>query len=122
MIAADGFGLLHFLAMALVIAGAVIALPAAVGMVRLPDHYLRCHCAAAIGIAGAPLVIAGLALGAVASGDYAVAGRLALLFLAVALYAPLSAHLSAAAAHAAGLAPSLDPASDARDARRGTAP
>lgn len=114
-------GALDFIAMALVLLGALIAIPASVGVLRLPDHYLRAHCVAAIAIAAAPLTLAGLALGAAAAEDFAVAGRLALLVLVLVLFAPLSAHLSAAAAHASGLAPSLDPASDARDARRGAA-
>lgn len=107
---------LSALALAPILIGGVITLFAAIGLLRLPDHYLRLHCLSAIAVAGAPLIVFGLAIGALAEGGAALAGRLALLGLAMLVAAPITTHLSGAAAYAAGVQPILDPG--AKPARR----
>ncbi len=83
----------------LIVAGALFALVAAIGINRLPDLYTRMHAASKAGTVGSGLLL--LALG-LHSGDVAVFSRALAGFFFFILTAPLSAHLLARAAHKAG--------------------
>ncbi|QND49922.1 monovalent cation/H(+) antiporter subunit G [Rhizobium lusitanum] len=83
----------------LLLAGALFALVAAIGIVRLPDLYSRMHAASKAGTVGSGLLL--LAVG-VHSQDLSILARALAGFLFFALTAPISAHLLARAAHKAG--------------------
>ncbi|MDO6962716.1 monovalent cation/H(+) antiporter subunit G [Rhizobium alvei] len=90
---------LSILVVVLVISGALIALVAAIGIVRLPDLFTRMHAASKAGTAGS-----GLALIAVAiqSGDATIWIKCLGTILFLVLTAPVSAHLLAKAALKSG--------------------
>lgn len=83
----------------LLLAGALFALIAAIGIVRLPDLYSRMHAASKAGTVGSGLLL--LAVG-VHSQDFSVLARALAGFVFFVLTAPISAHLLARAAHKAG--------------------
>lgn len=87
---------------ALVAVGLVFMVGGAIGVLRFPDFYTRLHAAGVGDLIGGVIVIAGLA---VASGDAALAARLALLALLMMALAPSVTHMAANAAHAGGLSP-----------------
>ncbi|KZS49867.1 monovalent cation/H(+) antiporter subunit G [Rhizobium anhuiense] len=84
---------------ALLIAGAFFALAAAIGLVRLPDLYMRMHSASKAGTVGSGLLL--LAAG-LHSQDLAILARAIAGFVFFLLTAPVSAHLLARAAHHSG--------------------
>lgn len=84
----------------LMIGGALFALAAAIGILRLPDVYTRMHAAAKAGTVGSGLLL--LAAG-VGSSDPAILARSIAGFAFFILTAPVSAHLLARAAHIAGI-------------------
>jgi multicomponent Na+:H+ antiporter subunit G len=94
--------LLHYLAAAAVLAGAVFGLLAAIGIVRLPDLYMRLHAASKAGVMGAGLILVAVAL---ISTDGAVALRAILGLIFLLLSTPIAAHLLARAAFGAGELP-----------------
>ena len=94
-------GVLPWLASALLLAGALIGLVGAIGVLRLPDSYTRLHAASKAGALGAALILAGVA--AASEGGFALAALFAMLVLLAT--APLAAHAMARAAHRAGIAP-----------------
>ncbi|MFN4010599.1 MAG: monovalent cation/H(+) antiporter subunit G [Pannonibacter sp.] len=81
------------------IIGALFALLAAVGVLRLPDVYSRMHAASKAGTVGSGLLLIALALDA---GQLDVTTRAIAGVLFFLLTAPISAHLLAKAAFAAG--------------------
>lgn len=83
----------------LLIAGALFALSAAIGLVRLPDLYTRMHSASKVGTVGSGLLL--LAAG-LYSEDLAILARAIAGFVFLLLTAPVSAHLLARAAHLSG--------------------
>lgn len=83
----------------LLVAGALFALVAAIGIVRLPDLYSRMHAASKAGTVGSGLLL--LAVG-VHSQDLSILARALAGFVFFVLTAPISAHLLARAAHKAG--------------------
>ncbi|RUL99819.1 monovalent cation/H(+) antiporter subunit G [Rhizobium chutanense] len=83
----------------LLIAGALFALVAAIGLVRLPDLYTRMHAASKVGTVGSGLLL--LAAG-LYSEDLAILARAIAGFVFLLLTAPVSAHLLARAAHLSG--------------------
>ena len=89
----------NFLVGALLIVGALFALVAAIGILRLPDLYTRMHAAAKAGTLGSGLMLIALALYA---PDHATSMRALAAVIFFLLTAPISAHLLAKAAHAAG--------------------
>ena len=89
-------------AAALVVIGALFALLAAVGLLRLPDLYTRMHAASKAGVVGAGLILLAVAL---VSFDAAVALRALLGIVFLVLTTPISAHLLARAAHLAAIPP-----------------
>lgn len=94
---------LQYLAGGLMILGALFSLLAAVGLLRLPDVYLRMHAASKAGTMGAGLLFAAIACIAFDGGVIlrAIAG-----FVFLLLTAPVGAHLLARAAYFAGYLPS----------------
>jgi multicomponent Na+:H+ antiporter subunit G len=90
------------------VGGLVIAVGLAVmaggvlGLLRFPDFYTRLHAANVADVAGAALVLLGLAI---ASGDAGMALRLILLAALFIALGPTQAQLAANAAHSAGLTP-----------------
>lgn len=109
--------LLGWLASALVLAGALISLLGAIGILRLPDSYSRMHAASKAGVLGAVLLLGAVALAS--SGELALEALAGLLILLAS--APLAAHAIARAAHRAGLKPVRGPLGDEleRDQREG---
>ena len=83
----------------LMLAGAIFALTAAIGILRLPDLYTRMHAASKAGTVGAGLIF--LAMG-VHSGEIPTFIRALAGILFFMLTAPISAHLLARAAHQIG--------------------
>ena len=92
----------------MVLGGAVAAIGVsmlavgAIGMLRFPDFYTRLHAMNAGHMAGAPVVLLGLAIMA---HDWGVLARLVLFAALVVAVAPVLAHVLANTAHAAGLSP-----------------
>jgi multicomponent Na+:H+ antiporter subunit G len=109
-------GVLPWLSSLLLLAGALIGLIGAIGVLRLPDSYTRMHAASKAGALGAALVLGGVA--AASSGAFALAAVFALMILLAT--APLAAHAMARAAHRAGITPKTGPLGDelARDSQR----
>lgn len=83
----------------LLIGGALFALSAAIGLVRLPDLYTRMHSASKAGTVGSGLLLFAAGL---YSGDPAILARAIAGFIFLLLTAPVSAHLLARAAHSSG--------------------
>lgn len=100
--------LLGWLASALILAGALISLLGAIGILRLPDSYSRMHAASKAGVLGAVLFLLALALAS--AGELAVEALLGVLMLLAS--APLAAHAIARAAHRSGVKPVLGPLGD----------
>lgn len=79
--------------------GALFALVASIGLLRLPDLYSRMHAASKAGTMGSGLMLIALAIDAGDSGVFARALAGVVFFL---LTAPISAHLLAKAAYTVG--------------------
>jgi multicomponent Na+:H+ antiporter subunit G len=90
----------QYVAAALVIVGALFALTAAIGLLRLPDLYTRMHAASKAGTLGSCVMLIALA---VYADDVAVTARALGGVVFFLLTAPVSAHLLAKAAHVSGL-------------------
>jgi multicomponent Na+:H+ antiporter subunit G len=95
---------LQYLAAAAVLVGAVFGLLAAIGIVRLPDLYMRLHAASKAGVVGAGFILIAVAL---ISTDGAVALRAILGLIFLLLSTPVAAHLLARAAYKAGELPTV---------------
>ncbi len=93
---------LHYIAGALVIIGALFSLLAVLGLLRLPDLYTRTHAASKAGTVGSGAVLVAIAL---VSFDGAVILRALVGIVFFMLTAPISAHLLARAAYMAGYRP-----------------
>lgn len=89
---------LSLVSAALMLIGALFALAAAIGIVRLPDLYTRMHAAAKAGSVGSGLMLLALA----AHSDLAIATRAIAALVFFLLTAPISAHLLAKAAYSVG--------------------
>lgn len=94
---------LQYLAAVLVVAGAIFALLAALGILRFPDLYTRMHAASKAGVVGAGLIM--LAISVVA-GDGSVILRVLIGIGFLLLTTPVSAHLLAKVAYFSGYKPS----------------
>lgn len=101
--------LLGILASGIILAGALLCLIGAIGLVRLPDCYSRIHSASKAGSLGAALVLVGVA--AASSGEMALEAVFAVLVLLAT--APLAAHAVSRSAHRAGHKPRTGPLGDA---------
>ncbi len=97
----------------IVLAGAVITLAAAIGLLRFPDLYTRMHAASKAGTVGSCLLL--LAAGLHAAEIHVMMRALAGIAFFI-LTAPVSAHLLAKAAHAIGYRMTRDTVRD--DLRR----
>lgn len=86
----------------LLVVGSGFALVAALGLLRLPDVYMRMHAASKAGTLGSGLMLMALALFSV---ELAVATRALAGVVFFLLTAPVSAHLLAKAAYAVGYRP-----------------
>ncbi|MEM6728857.1 MAG: monovalent cation/H(+) antiporter subunit G [Pseudomonadota bacterium] len=86
----------------LVIIGGVLATLAGVGIVRLPDVFIRMHAATKVGTLGSGMIMAGVA---VFFGDPAVVLRCLLIIFFLLLTAPIGAHMIGRAALRIGIKP-----------------
>lgn len=86
----------------LLLAGAILALIAALGLLRLPDLFTRMHAASKSGTAGSGLILIAAAL---YLGEWAIWIKCLAAIGFFVLTAPLSAHLLAKAALEAGQSP-----------------
>lgn len=82
------------------VSGAGICLIASIGVLRLPDFFMRLHAATKAGVAGAGLVLIGVAFAAPSAGMWVKVG-IAILFLL--LTTPIAGHLLARAGYVAGV-------------------
>jgi multicomponent Na+:H+ antiporter subunit G len=87
------------------IAGCVVSIISAIGILRFPDFYSRLHAVALCSALGAPLLLVGFAI---AAWHIGVALKLLLLGGLIAAIAPAASHILASAAHGSGLAPRTD--------------
>ncbi len=84
----------------LIIAGAFFMLVSALGVLRLPDLFMRMHAATKAGTLGAALVLFAAAL---LFGQLAVSIKAVAVFLFLLLTAPVAAHVLGRAAYYAGV-------------------
>jgi multicomponent Na+:H+ antiporter subunit G len=114
----------------LIVAGAFFVVVSGVGVVRLPDLFMRMHAATKAGTLGAGLV---LFAAAVYFGDIAVIVKGIVVFMFLLLTAPVAAHVLGRAAYYDGVAlwdrteldelrGKYDAAGDQRDAPDGAPP
>lgn len=87
------------LAAILVLGGSAISLIAAIGMVRLPDAFLRMHAATKAGVLGAGLVLLGIG---VADGGWGTWLRVGLILWFLLLTVPIASHALGRAAYVGG--------------------
>ena len=88
------------IAIALLIAGSLFCMVAAVGMLRLPDTLIRMHAATKAGTLGAGCILLAAAL---AGGDLGTTLKATAVILFLLLTAPVAAHLIARAAYHRGI-------------------
>jgi multicomponent Na+:H+ antiporter subunit G len=89
----------EMLAAILVLVGSAIALIAAIGMVRLPDAFLRMHAATKAGVLGAGLVLLGIG---VADGGWGTWLRVGLILWFLLMTVPIASHALGRAAYVGG--------------------
>lgn len=89
----------NLLAALFVILGALFALVASVGILRLPDFYTRVHAASKAGTVGSALALIALAIVSVQTAEVLRAIAAIVFFF---LTAPIAAHLLGKAAYSAG--------------------
>ena len=87
-------------AIGLIVIGAVFMLLAAVGVVRMPDVYMRMHSSTKSATFGVSFVMAGAAL---YFGDLAIAVRALAVVIFFFITAPVAAHLIGRAAYVSGV-------------------
>jgi len=85
---------------ALMVAGGVFMLIAAIGVLRMPDLYIRMHAASKTGTVGVIGLILALAIH---SGDLGVITRVLLISAFFLLTAPIGAHMIGRAAYRSGV-------------------
>ena len=83
-----------------VLLGGLFTVLAGIGIVRLPDVYIRMHAATKVGTLGSGLILIGVALH---FGDPAVILRCVLIVLLLILTAPIGAHMIGRAALRTGV-------------------
>ncbi|MBA2667586.1 MAG: monovalent cation/H(+) antiporter subunit G [Trueperaceae bacterium] len=93
-------GVIEIVAGVLILAGAFFVLVSALGLLRLPDLFMRMHAATKAGTLGAGLVLFAAAL---FFGELAVSIKAAVVFLFLLLTAPVAAHVLGRAAYYAGV-------------------
>ncbi len=82
------------------VGGAAICLIASIGVLRLPDFFLRMHAATKAGVAGAGLVLVGVAF---AEPSLATAFKVVLANVFLLLTVPVAGHLLGRAGYVAGV-------------------
>jgi multicomponent Na+:H+ antiporter subunit G len=92
--------LMDILAGLAVLIGAFFVLVAAVGIIRMPDVYVRMHAATKTGTLGSGLMLVGVAL---QSGEADVVSRALAAVLFLIITAPVAAHLLGRAAYISGV-------------------
>lgn len=85
----------------LILAGALFALVAAVGVLRLPDVLIRMHASTKAGTLGCGLIL--LALAVEAGGEIGIVARAVAAFIFLLLTAPVAAHMIGRAAYRTGV-------------------
>ncbi len=93
---------LHMIGGGLAIAGAILTLLGAIGVLRFPDVYTRIHAASITDTGGASLMLLGLGL---ISGLSLVTLKLVVIWAFIMLASPVAAHALANAAYTSGHAP-----------------
>ncbi|MEP7209287.1 MAG: monovalent cation/H(+) antiporter subunit G [Alphaproteobacteria bacterium] len=96
--------LLHTLGASLAIAGALLAIVGAIGVIRFPDFYTRIHAASITDTGGATMMIVGLAM---ISGLSMVTFKLVVIWVFIMFTSPTAAHALANAAFGSGERPLL---------------
>lgn len=86
----------------MLVVGAFFALVASIGLLRLPDVYMRMHAGSKAGTLGSGVMLLALAIYA---GDLAIVTRAIAGVVFFLLTAPVAAHLLAKAAYAVGYVP-----------------
>lgn len=86
----------------LVLVGSILSVLAGVGIVRLPDVFIRMHAATKVGTLGSGLIMAGAA---VHFADSAVVVRCIVIVFFLLLTAPIGAHMIGRAALRMGIDP-----------------
>lgn len=89
-----------FITGVLLLSGAFFVLVAALGLVRMPDVYIRMHAATKAGTLGATLVLAATALH---GADFGVTARAVAAIVFLFITAPVAAHLIGRAAYLGGV-------------------
>ena len=95
---------LHAIGASLTVAGALLAVIGALGVIRFPDFYTRIHAASITDTGAATLLIAGLAM---ISGVSLITIKLVVIWVFIMLSSPTAAHALANAAFGAGERPLL---------------
>ncbi len=96
--------LLEFFGQFLILAGSIVLLVAAVGLLRFPDFFTRLHAAGVIDTLGLMLMIAGMVM---LAGLSLVSIKLLLILVFILLSSPTASHALAKAALHGGLRPKL---------------
>ncbi len=104
------FAVIEIVTGVMLVVGALFALVASIGLIRLNDVYMRMHAASKAGTLGSGVMLLALAVHAT---DLAVVTRAIAGVVFFLLTAPISAHLLAKAAYAAGYRPCADTKEDA---------
>lgn len=81
------------------LAGALVSLLAAVGLLRLPDVFMRMHAATKSGVVGCGLILIGVGL---ADGSLATIIKMAVTIVFLLLTTPVAGHLLGRAAYVSG--------------------
>jgi len=90
------------IAAVLVLLGGVFTVVAGIGILRLPDVFIRMHAATKVGTLGSGLILAGVG---VHFADPGVVLRCVLIFVFLMLTAPIGAHMIGRAALRIGIVP-----------------
>lgn len=91
--------MIEFIAAALILIGAVLALVAGIGLHRLPDVFSRMHAATKPATLGLVVTLVGVAI---ALGDMSAAAKLGAVIIFQFITAPIGAHLIGRSAYVAG--------------------
>lgn len=97
------------LAIGLLVAGAAFSFLAAVGILRMPDVYMRMQASSKAGTLGCTLILAAVGL---AYGEVSVVTRAVLVMAFVMLTAPVAAHVVSRAAYRTGTPPAPETSPD----------
>ena len=94
--------MIEIIAAILVILGSALTVAAGIGIVRLPDVFIRMHAATKVGTLGSGLIVAGVA---VLFAESEIVVRCVLIVFFLLLTAPIGAHMIGRAALRLGIEP-----------------